>query len=148
MGTRILILCTGNSCRSQMAEGILRALDPTIEVFSAGTVPAAAVHPKAITVMKEIGIDLSTHVPKSVNLFLMKSFDYVITVCDHAKETCPVFLGKVTHRLHIGFRDPAEATGTEENQMAMFRSVRDEIRTAMKDLYKRINERGEKGVVE
>ena len=141
MDTRILILCTGNSCRSQMAEGILQSIDQTLEVFSAGTIPAAAVHPKAITVMKEIGVDLSTHAPKSVDRFLPQSFDYVITVCDHAKETCPVFLGTVTHRLHIGFRDPAEATGTEEEQLAVFRSVRDEIRVAMKNLYKRINER-------
>ena len=137
---KILILCTGNSCRSQMAEGILQSIDPTIEVFSAGTIPVAVVHPKAITVMKEIGIDLSTHVPKSVDQFLTKSFDYVITVCDHAKETCPVFLGKVAHRLHIGFRDPAEATGTEEEQLVVFRSVRNEIRAAMEDLHKQINE--------
>ena len=145
---KILILCTGNSCRSQMAEGILQSLDPILDVISAGTIPIPAVHPKAITVMKEIGIDLSTHAPKSVDRFLTQSFDYVITVCDHAKETCPVFLGTVTHRLHIGFRDPAEATGTEEEQLVVFRSVRDEIRTAMNDLYKQITERDVKGVDE
>ena len=137
---KILILCTGNSCRSQMAEGILQSLDPILDVISAGTIPIPAVHPKAITVMKEIGIDLSTHAPKSVDRFLTQSFDYVITVCDHAKETCPVFLGTVTHRLHIGFRDPAEATGTEEEQLAVFRSVRDEIRMAMIDFHNRMSD--------
>ena len=137
---KVLILCTGNSCRSQMAEGILQSLAPTLDVLSAGTIPVPAVHPKAIKVMKEIGIDLSTHAPKSVDRFLTQSFDYVITVCDHAKETCPVFLGTVTHRLHIGFRDPAEATGTEEEQLAVFRSVRDEIRMAMIDFHNRMSD--------
>lgn len=126
--TGILVLCTGNSCRSQMAEGFLKSFDSTLEVHSAGTVPAPSVHPKAIQVMKEIGIDLSRAFPKSVDQFLNRSFDFVITVCDHAKEACPVFTGKVEHRLHIGFDDPAEATGTEEEILATFRHVRDEIR--------------------
>ncbi|NUN68550.1 MAG: arsenate reductase ArsC [Bacteroidetes bacterium] len=124
---RILILCTGNSCRSQMAEGFLRSFDPSLEVFSAGTKAAARVHPKAVQVMAEKGIDLSGHSPKTVEQFLDQSFDYVITVCGNAKETCPVFLGAVKQRLHIGFDDPAEATGTEEEVLAVFRRVRDEI---------------------
>ncbi|MBM2842043.1 MAG: Arsenate reductase, partial [Bacteroidetes bacterium] len=90
-----------------MAEGFLKSLDSTLDVHSAGTVPARRVHPKAMLVMKEVGIDLSTASPKNVDQFLGQPFDYVITVCDHAKETCPVFTGKVKHRLHIGFDDPA-----------------------------------------
>lgn len=133
--TRVLILCTGNSCRSQMAEGFLRSLDPTLEVFSAGTNPAVRVHPKAVAAMKEAGIDLSGAYPKNVDQFADQPFDYVITVCDHAKESCPVFTGNVKHRLHIGFDDPAEATGTEEEVMAVFRRVRDEIRRRFREWY-------------
>lgn len=136
--TKILILCTGNSCRSQMAEGFLRSLDPTLEVCSAGTKPAAQVHPKALKVMNEIGIDLSHHTPKMVDRFLNEPFDYVITVCDHAKETCPVFTGRVRHREHLGFDDPAEATGTEEEVMAEFRRVRNEIRAVFGDFYSNV----------
>lgn len=132
---KILILCTGNSCRSQMAEGFLKSFDSKLEVYSAGTKPAERVHPKAVEVMKEVGIDLSGNRPKMVNQFLEQPFDYVITVCDHAKETCPVFTGKVRHRLHIGFDDPAEATGTEEEIYAVFRRVRDEIRDGFKKFY-------------
>lgn len=128
---KILILCTGNSCRSQMAEGFLRSFDPELEVYSAGTAPSDRVHPKAIAVMKEKGVDLSGHRTKKVDEFLDKSFDYVITVCDQAKESCPVFLGDVRHRLHIGFDDPAEATGTDEEIYAVFRRVRDEIAERM-----------------
>ncbi|RLD68776.1 MAG: arsenate reductase ArsC [Bacteroidetes bacterium] len=125
---KILILCTGNSCRSQMAEGFLRSFDPEIEVFSAGTEPSNQVHLKAIEVMKEKGIDLSGHYPQKVDEFLDDSFDYVITVCGHAKENCPVFLGEVKQHLHIGFEDPAEATGTEEEILEEFRRIREEIR--------------------
>ncbi|RPI00737.1 MAG: arsenate reductase ArsC, partial [Calditrichaeota bacterium] len=96
---KILILCTGNSCRSQMAEGWLKSFDDRLQVFSAGTAPAARVHPKAVQVMAEVGIDLSRNHPKSVDQFLSVNFDYVITVCDHANETCPLFLGSVKHRL-------------------------------------------------
>ena len=128
---RILILCTGNSCRSQMAEGFLRSFDPAMEVYSAGTEPSEQVHPKAIIVMKELGIDLSDHYPQRVDEYLNEAFDYVITVCGHAKENCPVFLGKVKHRLHIGFEDPAEARGTEEQILGEFRRIRDEIRERM-----------------
>lgn len=118
-----------------MAEGFLKSLGPAWEVLSAGTNPAARVHPKAIEVMKEVGIDLSGAYPKSVDQFVYQSFDHVITVCDHAKETCPVFTGKVKHRLHIGFDDPAEATGTEEEVLSAFRRVRDEIREQFHQFY-------------
>jgi len=133
---KILILCTGNSCRSQMAEGFLKSFDSELEIYSAGTNPSTQVHPKAIQVMKEVGIDLSKNYPKMVDQFLKDSFNYVITVCDNAKETCPVFVGKVKHRLHMGFEDPADATGTEEEILPVFRKVRDEIR---KDFYQFYN---------
>jgi len=135
MTQRILILCTGNSCRSQMAEGFMKSFDPNLEVYSAGTHPALHVSSCAIQVMKEVGVDISHNHTKSVDQFLNDSFDYVITVCDHAKETCPVFSGKVTHRLHIGFDDPAEAVGTEEAVIAVFRCVRDEIKDKFDDFY-------------
>ncbi|MHB1051255.1 MAG: arsenate reductase ArsC [Bacteroidota bacterium] len=137
MAKRILILCTGNSCRSQMAEGFLKSFDPSLEVLSAGTKAASRVHPKAIQVMNEIGIDLSRNFPKTVDQFLAQPFDYVITVCDNAKESCPVFIGRVKHRLHIGFDDPADATGTEEEILSVFRRVRDEIK---RDFFKFYNE--------
>ena len=125
---RILILCTGNSCRSQMAEAFLRSFDPKLEVYSAGTSPAARVHPKAIAVMHEVGISLHGYRTKHVDGFIDQPFDYVITVCDHAKETCPIFTGQVKQRLHIGLKDPAEAEGTDEEVLAVFRHLRDEIR--------------------
>lgn len=130
---KILILCTGNSCRSQMAEGFLKSFDSQLEIYSAGTNPSEQVHPKAIQIMKEVGIDLSQNYPKMVDKFLGESFDYVITVCDNAKETCPVFIGKVGKQLHIGFEDPADATGTEEEILSEFRRIRDEIKN---DFYK------------
>jgi arsenate reductase len=132
---RILILCTGNSCRSQMAEGFLKSFDPSLEVFSAGTKAASSVHPKAISVMKECGIDISKNYPKTVDQFLAESFDYVITVCGNAKERCPVFTGSVKNRIHIGFDDPAEAKGTEEEVLTVFRKVRDEIKRDLYDFY-------------
>ncbi len=134
--TKILVLCTGNSCRSQMAEGFLKSFDAHLQVYSAGTNPSAEVHPKAIQVMREVGIDISRGKPKRVDQFLKDSFDYVITVCDDARETCPVFLGKVKNRLHIGFEDPALASGTEEEVLAVFRRVRDEIKSAFYELYR------------
>lgn len=124
---KILILCTGNSCRSQMAEGFLKSFNDFIEVYSAGTNPSSEVHPKAIKVMKEIGVDISTSKPENVDTFLKEPFNYVITVCGDAKETCPVFEGKVKNQLHIGFDDPADATGTEEEILAEFRRIRNEI---------------------
>ncbi|HOE05684.1 MAG TPA: arsenate reductase ArsC [Bacteroidales bacterium] len=130
---KILILCTGNSCRSQMAEGFLKSFDSHLEVLSAGTLPTKKVNSFAIQVMQEVGIDISKHQPKHVDEFLHLEFDYVITVCDEAKESCPVFTGKVNHRLHIGFPDPAGATGTEEEIHNAFREVRNSIKT---DFYK------------
>lgn len=124
---KILILCTGNSCRSQMAEGFLKAFNDDLEVISAGTKPSKNVHPNAIKVMAELGVDLSKNHPKNVDQFLNQTFDYVITVCGGAKESCPVFTGKVKNRLHIGFEDPDEATGTEEEIYAEFQSIRDQI---------------------
>ena len=133
---KILILCTGNSCRSQMAEGILRNMDPRLEVFSAGTQPEKNVNPNAIEVMEEIGIDISSHLPKNADQFISHSFDYVITVCDNARENCPVFTGKVKHRLHIGFEDPAAARGTREVVLPVYRKVRDQIRKSFEILYR------------
>lgn len=133
---RILILCTGNSCRSQMAEAFLKSFDPSLEVYSAGTNPGSRVHPKAVQVMQEVGIGLDGSFPKNVERFLTEAFDYVITVCDNAKETCPVFLGSVKQRLHIGFDDPAEATGTDEEVMDVFRRVRDGIKDRFRQFYR------------
>ena len=135
---KILILCTGNSCRSQMAEGFLKSFDNRLEVVSAGTDPSSEVHPKAIMVMKETGIDISNNYPKSVDQFLNDSFDYVVTVCGGANESCPAFIGKVKHRLHIGFEDPAEATGTEEEILKVFRKIRDEINVEFQKLHQKI----------
>lgn len=141
---RILILCTGNSCRSQMAEGILRTLNPGNEIFSAGTRPEKAVNPFAIAAMKEIGIDISAAYPKNVNEFLDSKFDYVITVCDNAKESCPVFTGDVKIRLHIGFEDPADAVGSDEEKMQVYRKVRDQIKEEFGRFYKEIISEGDK----
>ena len=132
---RILILCTGNSCRSQMAHGILESLDPNLEVFSAGTKPAEKVNPRAVKVMNEIGIDIRDHVPHNVADYMNDSWDYVITVCGGAKETCPVFKGKVGKRLHIGFDDPSEIQGEEETVLHEFRKTRDEIKEQFTKFY-------------
>ena len=134
---RILVLCTGNSARSQMGEGILRSLDSGLEVFSAGTQPAARVNPYAIRVMQEIGVDISQGKPKSVSQFVSQPFDYVITVCDDADKDCPVFTGRVGKRVHIGFTDPAKATGSDEHVVSVFRQVRDQIRTKFGEFYKK-----------
>jgi arsenate reductase len=125
---RVLILCTGNSARSQMAEGILRQEGgDRFEVHSAGT-KASFVRPEAIQVMQEIGIDISYHRSKSVDEFAGQEFDYVITVCDNAKESCPIFPGKA-ERIHQSFEDPpAPGVGDDEHRLAIFRRVRDEIR--------------------
>lgn len=124
----ILILCTGNSCRSHLAEGILRAAaGDLIEVASAGSKPAGYVHPKSIEVMKEIGIDISGHHSKHMNEFLDRPVDTVITVCGNADQACPMFPGQL-HRFHWGFDDPAHATGTEEEVLNEFRRVRDQIK--------------------
>lgn len=122
-----------------MAEGFLKSFNPDFKVYSAGTYPSSIVHPKAIKVMNEVGIDLSKNYPKSVNQFLNEPFDYVITVCDNAKETCPIFIGNVGKQLHIGFEDPAEAQGTEEEILSVFRQIRDEIKKEFYEFYKNIN---------
>ena len=134
---RILILCTGNSARSQMTEGFLRSFDPALEVFSAGTHPAARINPFAVQAMREVGIDISGGHPKSVNQFTGDSFDYVVTVCDDADKNCPNFRGKVGKRLHIGFPDPAKATGTDAEKLKVFQRVRDDIRTRFRELYQK-----------
>ncbi len=124
----VLILCTGNSCRSHLAEGILRAAaGDKLRVASAGSKPAGYVHPLAIQVMKEIGIDISQHQSKHLNEFLNQPVETVITVCGNADQACPVFPGQV-NRHHWGFDDPAHATGSEEEKLLVFRRVRDEIR--------------------
>ena len=133
---KILILCTGNSCRSQMAMGFLQSFNSENEVYSAGTFPATKVNPRAIQAMSESGIDISKSSPKSVEAYVNDKWDFVITVCDDANEACPVFLGKVKHRMHFGFEDPSHSSGTEEQIMNEFRRVRDEIKTIFYKFYK------------
>ncbi|HOY30793.1 MAG TPA: arsenate reductase ArsC [Bacteroidales bacterium] len=135
---KILIICTGNTCRSQMAEGFLKSIDQNLEVFSAGTKAEQKVNPYAVKAMAEIGTDISTQYPKQVDIFLNDTFDYVITVCDGAKAVCPIFTGKVTHRLHIGFDDPAAAKGTKEEVMPVYRRIRDEIKEKLTSFYNNI----------
>ena len=132
---RILVLCTGNSARSQMAEGFLRSFDCGLEVYSAGTRPAERVHPAAVQAMAEEGIDIGAGRPKSVEQYLGQRFDFVITVCDHANQICPVFTGEVRRRVHIGFDDPAAAQGSEDEVLAAFRRVRDEIQERLRRFY-------------
>ena len=133
---RVLILCTGNSARSQMAEGLLRDLaGDRFEVLSAGVSPTQ-VRPEAITAMREIGIDISNHYSKSVDEFRGQEFDYVITVCDNANLACPVFPGK-TQRIHWSFDDPAKTDGDEETRVAEFRRVRDEIHEQLREFVDR-----------
>jgi arsenate reductase len=128
---RVLILCTGNSCRSQMAEGLINHfLGDTWQAFSAGTQPAGYAHPLAIKVMNELGIDLSNAHSKSTDEFRTTPLDLVITVCDDAAENCPVWLGR-EQAIHIGFPDPAKASGSEEERLAIFRQVRDDIRVRL-----------------
>jgi arsenate reductase len=136
---RVLILCTGNSARSQMAEGLLREIGGgRFEAESAGVL-ASFVRPQAIEAMKEIEIDISGHRSKSVDEFSGQNFDYVITVCDNAKESCPIFTGNVK-RIHWSFADPAEASGDNTERLAVFRRVRDEIREKLLDFVQCINE--------
>ena len=132
---RILILCTGNSCRSQMAHGFLKSFDSNLQVFSAGTNPAGKVNNNAIEVMKEVGVDISNHAPHNISEYLNEPWDYVITVCGGAKESCPIFNGKVKHRLHLGFTDPSDFKGTEEETLDEFRRVRDEIKDVFNKFY-------------
>lgn len=126
MKKKVLFLCTGNSCRSQMAEGFLRhTAAGRIEVFSAGVKPIQ-LHPMAIKVMEEIGMDISSHRSKSVDEFLTQKFDYVITVCDNARRVCPVFPGEY-EKIHWDLKDPVQFEGTEEEKLVKFRQVRDLI---------------------
>lgn len=122
--TKVLVLCTGNSCRSQMAHGFLEQYK-NLEVYSAG-IEAHGLNPRAVRVMKEIGIDISGHTSDVVDSFAHLPFDLVLTVCDHAKESCPILPGKA-EKLHASFPDPAKATGTEEAVMQEFRNVRDQV---------------------
>ena len=132
---RVLILCTGNSARSQMAEGLLRHdAGDRFTVESAGTKPST-VRPEAITVMKEVGIDITSHRSKHVDEFAGQDFDYVVTICDNAKESCPVFFGRAT-RLHHSFSDPAAVEGSEEKRLGAFRTIRDELRSYLQSLPK------------
>lgn len=131
----ILILCTGNSCRSQMAHGFLQSFDESLHVYSGGTEPANVVNPYAVEVMREVGVDIGKHVPTNVNIYLEKKWDYVITVCENADKRCPLFTGNVGKRLHIGFDDPSHATGDEDFVKAEFRRVRDEIKEAFMRFY-------------
>lgn len=132
---KILILCTGNSCRSQMAQGFLQSFDKRLQVFSAGTEPAIRINSTAVKVMNEVGIDISHQTPKKVDQYLNDEWDYVITVCDNANETCPVFQGKVRHRLHLGFEDPSHVKGSYVEIMSAFYDVRNEIREEFYKLY-------------
>ena len=129
---RILFLCTGNSCRSQMAEGI--ASKTGWESYSAGTNPEIEVNPFAVKVMKEIGIDISNHIPQSVNEYLDENFNIIATVCDNAREKCPIFSGSSDHQIHHGFEDPADAMGSDREITEVYRRIRDEIRDWVKEL--------------
>ena len=132
---KVLILCTGNSCRSQMAHGFLQSFNSAIQVESAGTEASGKLNQKAVQVMSEIGIDISQHTSDSVEKYLKDEWDYVITVCGGANENCPAFLGKVKDRIHIGFDDPSHAVGTDEFIMSEFYRVRDEIKDAFYSFY-------------
>ena len=132
---KILILCTGNSCRSQMAEGFLQSFDKSLTVCSAGTQASGKLNERAVAIMKEAGIDISHHTSNSVEKYLHEEWDYVITVCGGANEECPAFFGKVKHRLHMGFDDPSHAVGTDEFIWNEFRRVRDEIKTMFYQFY-------------
>lgn len=118
-----------------MAHGFMQSLDDNITVCSAGTKPAECIHPLAVKVMNEVGIDISSHTPQSVDDYLQLPWDYVITVCGGANESCPTFIGAVGHRLHIGFEDPSKSEGTEDFVLSEFRKVRDEIKMSFYNLY-------------
>ena len=132
---KVLILCTGNSCRSQMAHGWLQSFDHSLTVCSAGTQASGKLNEKAVAVMKEAGVNISHHTSDSVDKYLKDEWDYVITVCGGANEECPAFFGKVKHRLHIGFDDPSHAEGTEEFIWSEFIRVRDEIKEGFYKFY-------------
>lgn len=133
---KILIICTGNSCRSPMAQGFLKSFDQDLEIVSAGTKPELSVNPFAIQVMKESFIDISDHVPTAVETYLNNDFDYVVTVCEKSNSACPTFNGKIKNRLHIGFDDPADATGTDQEKLSVYRQTRDNIKNEFFKFYK------------
>ncbi len=132
---KILILCTGNSCRSQMAHGFLASFDNRLHVSSAGTEASGQLNKRAVEVMHEIGIDISHHSSDPVDKYLEEDWDYVITVCGGADENCPSFPGKVKHRLHMGYDDPSHTTGTDAHIRSEFIRVRDEIKSGFYKLY-------------
>lgn len=132
---KILILCTGNSCRSQMAHGFLQSFGKGLTVRSAGTKAARKLNDGAVRAMAEAGIDISAHTSDPVEKYLQEEWDYVITVCGGANESCPAFTGTVKHRLHMGFDDPSHATGTSEFIESEFRRVRDEIKNRFYQFY-------------
>jgi len=132
---KVLILCTGNSCRSQMAHGFLQSFDSTLTVCSAGTEASGKLNHKAVASMKDIGIDISHHTSDPVEKYLNDEWDYVITVCGGANESCPAFIGKVKHRIHIGFDDPSHAVGTDEFIWSEYIRVRDEIKEGFWKFY-------------
>ncbi len=132
---KVLILCTGNSCRSQMAHGFVQSFDERLDVHSAGTKAAGKLNAGAVKAMAEVGIDISNHTSDSVEKYLNEKWDYVITVCGGANEACPAFVGDVKHRLHMGFDDPSHVTGTPEYVESEFRRVRDEIKERFYALY-------------
>lgn len=132
---KVLILCTGNSCRSQMAHGFMQSFDKRMEVYSAGTKAAGKINSGAVAAMDEIGIDITSHTSDDVVIYLAQTWDFVITVCGGANESCPAFTGKVRHRLHIGFDDPSHAEGTDDFIRNEFRRVRDQIKERFQTLY-------------
>lgn len=137
---KVLILCTGNSCRSQMAHGFLQSFDSDLQVYSAGTEASGQLNPKAVEVMQEIGIDISQHSSDSVDKYLNQAWDYVITVCGGANESCPAFIGEVKHRIHIGFDDPSHTQGSEAFILSEFHRVRDEIKQGFYQFYLKAKE--------
>ncbi|MDA3816361.1 MAG: arsenate reductase ArsC [Prolixibacteraceae bacterium] len=132
---KILILCTGNSCRSQMAHGFMQSFNKDLFVRSAGTEASGKLNPTAVKAMKEVGIDISDHTSDPVEKYLGDEWDYVITVCGGANEACPAFMGKVKHRLHMGFDDPSHVIGTDEFIWSEFIRVRDEIKETFSKFY-------------
>lgn len=133
---KVLILCTGNSCRSQMAEGFLKHYAPDWEIFSAGTKPAIEVNPNAVETMAKVGIDIGGNIPKNVNEFTSEGWDYVISVCGSADKNCPVFKGKVKNRLFFPFDDPAKLEGNKEYIESEFARIRDEIRAKFYEFFR------------
>jgi len=132
---KILVLCTGNSCRSHIAEAFLKSFDPELEVFSAGISPEKQIHPFALKVMDEAGISLEGHYTKNVDGFIEQDFNFLLTLCDRARENCPEFTGKIKKRIHIGIRNPTQAFGTEEEVLNEFRNARDIIKSSFYRFY-------------